>query len=64
MGWERQAPLLCELNLLGCSYGAGWVNKESLKFTLNRVLLTNILFKSLRSFSGESQMIGEGCFSN
>ena len=29
MGWGRAAPLRCELNLLGSSYGAGWVNKES-----------------------------------
>ena len=31
MGWGRPAPLRCELNLLGRSYGAGWVNKESLQ---------------------------------
>ena len=28
MGWGRQAPLRCELNLLGRPCGAGWVNKE------------------------------------
>ena len=31
MGWGRPAPLLCELNLLGRPYGAGWINKESLR---------------------------------
>ena len=34
MGWGKLAPLLCELNLLGRSYGAGWVNKESLAYGL------------------------------
>ena len=29
MGCGRPVPLLCELNLLGLPYGAGWVNKES-----------------------------------
>ena len=28
MGWGMPAPLRCELNLLGRSCGAGWVNKE------------------------------------
>ena len=31
MGWGRPAPLRCELNLLGRSYGACWMNKASLK---------------------------------
>ena len=29
IGWGRPVPFLCELNLLGCPCGAGWVNKDS-----------------------------------
>ena len=50
MGWGRPAPLLCELNLLDCSYGAGWVNKES-------VLMATDAFTNKKSSSLNNNLI-------
>ena len=40
MGWGRQVPLQCELNLLGRPCGTGWVNKDFFEKSLDSLLLS------------------------